>query len=215
MALSFASARQLLEWLARPVGGLATLTAIDVTEPVGIFMRVSLLTGFAIAFPYIVLELWLFIAPGLSIRSRWIGLLAIPGITLLFVGGMAFTYFVMLEPALGVLIDFMGIPTHPRPSSYIPFVTGLMFWIGVAFEFPLLLYVLAAMGLVRSKTLLEQSRIAVVVLAVLAAAITPTVDPVNMMLVWGPLILLYFLGIGLAFLAEKARARRIDRQKPT
>jgi sec-independent protein translocase protein TatC len=99
----------------------------------------------------------------------------------------------------------MGLSTQPRPSSYYNFVTTIMFWIGLAFEFPMIIYVLASLGLIKAKTLSSQWRLAFVVIAVLAAAITPTVDPVNMGLVMAPMIILYFFGIGLAYLAQKNR----------
>jgi sec-independent protein translocase protein TatC len=80
-----------------------------------------------------------------------------------------------------------------------------MFWIGVAFEFPLVIYVLSAIGFIKPQVLAQQWRIAVVIIAIVAAAITPTVDPVNMGLVMAPMILLYFLSIGLSFLAYAGR----------
>jgi sec-independent protein translocase protein TatC len=204
-AISFIFIRQLLDWLAQPVGGIEELQAIDVTEPLGVVMRVALLAGFSLALPYIIFELWYFAAPGLKQRARILGLIAIPIATLFFIGGMAFAYYVMMPTALPFLLNFMGIQTMPRPSSYIRFVTGVMFWIGLAFEFPLVIYVIAGMGLVRAKVLAAQWRLAVVIIAVMAAAITPTIDPVNMALVMGPMIVLYFLGIGLAYIAEGRR----------
>jgi sec-independent protein translocase protein TatC len=114
----------------------------------------------------------------------------------------------MLPTALPFLLNFLGITTVPRPSNYIRFVTSLMFWIGIAFQFPLVIYVMARMGIVRARMLVEGWRIAVIAIAVLAAAVTPTVDPVNMALVMAPMTALYFLSIGLAALAERGRARR-------
>jgi sec-independent protein translocase protein TatC len=212
-ALSFTFNHQILEFLSRPLaGGMESLIAIEVTEPIGTVMRVSLLSGFAVAFPYVALELWMFIAPGLSRKSRFYGLLAIPIATVFFIGGMAFAYFVMLPAALPFLLNFMGIATIPRPSSYIKFVTGIMFWLGVAFEFPLVIYLLARLGLVRAEMLQQQWRLAIVIIAVVAAVITPTVDPVNMSLVMGPMIVLYFLSIVLAKIAQRGRAREALRQ---
>lgn len=202
---SFIFTAQIIDLLARPIGGIEGLQAIDVTESVGTFMRVALLCGFALALPYIAFELWLFAAPGLSRRSRLIGLFAIPLVVLFFMGGIAFAYFGMLPTALPFLLNFMGITTIPRPSTYIGFVTSLMFWIGIAFEFPLVIYVLASMNIIQAKTLAQQWRLALVIIAVMAAAITPTVDPVNMALVMGPLIILFFLSIGLAYLAQRGR----------
>lgn len=208
--IAFAFASQIIDLLAYPVGGISALVAIDPTEPIGTFMRVAILTGFAFALPYIILELWLFIAPGLSRASRIFGLYAIPVAVIFFIGGMAFAFFILLPTAIPFLVNFGGITSQIRPSSYIRFVTAIMFWIGIAFQFPLIIYVLARVGLVRSKVLLDQWRIAIVIIAVLSAAITPTIDPVNMALVMGPMIVLYFLGIFLAKVAERGRPREIS-----
>jgi sec-independent protein translocase protein TatC len=202
---SFLFTNRIIDLLAKPIGGISELRAIDVTESIGTFMRVALLCGFAFALPYIAFELWLFAAPGLSRHARIIGLIAIPAVVLFFIGGIAFTYFVMMPTALQYLLNFMGIITIPRPSTYIGFVTSLMFWIGVAFEFPLVIYVLASMGLLKAQSLAKQWRIAMVVIAVVAAAVTPTVDPINMSLVMLPMILLFFLSIGLAYLAQRGK----------
>jgi len=149
--VSFTFIQPILSFLSYPLpGGLSSLTAIDVTEPIGTVMRVALLAGFALAFPYIALELWMFIAPGISRRSRLFSLLAIPVATLFFLGGMAFAFYVMMPAALPFMLNFAGINTIPRPSSYIKFVTGLMFWLGVAFEFPLVIYLLASLGMIKA-----------------------------------------------------------------
>jgi sec-independent protein translocase protein TatC len=203
--LSFAFSRQIIDLLAEPVGGMEGLIAIDPTEPIGTFMRVSLLSGFAISLPYIALELWLFAAPGRGKNSRLFGLAAIPIAALFFLGGMFFAYKVMLPTAIPFLVTFMGMQTELRPSSYIKFVTGVMFWIGIAFEFPLVIYILARLGLISARVLASQWRLAVVILAVASAAITPTVDPVNMAIVMGPMLVLYFISILLAYLAQRGR----------
>ena len=205
-ALSFLFVENILNYLAAPMaGGIDELVAIDVTENVGTVMRVTLLSGFTIALPYVIFEIWLFIAPALRVKSRIKGLIAIPIAILLFIGGMAFAFYIMLPTALPFLFNFMGLTTQPRPSSYYNFVTLIMFWIGVTFEFPLVIYILASLGLIKAKNLFEQWKLAIVIIAVLAAAITPTVDPVNMGLVMAPMIVLYFISIGLATIAERGR----------
>ena len=206
--VTFEFSGALLDWLAAPIGGLQALRAVDVTEPIGVVMRVTLLASFAISLPYIALELLLFVAPGLSRRARLVGLVAIPLVFVFFVAGMLFTYYYLLPPAVNFLLNFMEIPTNVRPSSYVGFATGLMFWVGLSFEFPLISYVLAAMGLLPARWLGQNWRVAVVLLAVLAAAITPTVDPINMMLVWVPLTFLYFLSVATASLGQRQRTRR-------
>ncbi|GAB4471975.1 MAG: twin-arginine translocase subunit TatC [Anaerolineales bacterium] len=207
-SLSFLYTAQIIDFLAKPVGGLQKLVAIDVTEPIGVFMRVALLTGFTLALPYIIFELWLFVAPGLKKRTRLGSLVTIPVATALFFSGMAFAYFVLLPVGIPWLTQVMGIRTEVRPSSYVQFVTTVLFWLGLAFEFPLIIYFLALVGLVRGQALLGQWRLAVVIIAILAATITPTVDPINMSLVMLPMITLYFISIGLAYLAERTRRRQ-------
>ncbi|MCK5053077.1 MAG: twin-arginine translocase subunit TatC [Anaerolineales bacterium] len=200
-------AKQALEWLAGPINGLDQLQSIEVTESIGVFMRVSLLTGFVIALPYIGFEIFAFLNPGLRRRERILLLTSIPAASLLFVIGITFTYFILLTPALDFLLHFMDINAAIRPASYIQFVTGLMFWIGMAFQFPLIVYALAGIGLVKATTLLRGWRFAILAIAVLAAAVTPTIDPINMGLVMVPMILLYFISIGLAAIAGRGRTR--------
>jgi len=207
VGISFIFTQRIIDFLAGPIGGIQALKAIDVTETIGVFMRVALLSGFALATPYIAFELWLFVAPALEPRVKITSLLSIPLVALLFIGGMAFAYLILLPSAMKFLLNFMGISVIPRPSSYIGFVTGVLFWVGVAFEFPLIIYILTIVGVVKPGFLAKNWRIAVVIIAVLAAAITPTVDPVNMALVMGPMILLYFIGLGLSFLAAGGRRR--------
>jgi sec-independent protein translocase protein TatC len=211
-ALSFLFAQKLMAALAVPLGGTTELQVIEPTEAVGVFMRVSLLSGVAFAMPWIVLELFLFVAPGLMPRSRMMMLGAIPAATALFLLGMAFTYFVMLPTAIPFLRDFLGFRAAWRPSAYFGLVTSLMFWVGIAFQMPLVVYALAAVGLIRARQLAQQWRLAIVIIAVIAAAVTPTVDPVNMALVMLPMILLYGFSIVGASVAERARRRDQDRR---
>ena len=207
VGISFFFTQSLISYLAQPIGGLDALRAIEVTESIGVFMKVALLSGLALSLPYIAFEFWLFAAPGLRPRSRSFGLVAIPLATLLFLCGMAFAYYVMMPAALTFLLDFMGIQAQLRPASYFSFVTGVMFWIGISFEFPLVIYALTSIGFIKPKILAEQWRIAIIIIAILAAAITPTVDPVNMALVMGPMTLLYFISIGLSRIAYRGRIR--------
>lgn len=204
VAIAFWFTQDLITFLALPVGGLQNLQAIEVTESIGVFMKVALVAGIALATPYIAFEIWFFFAPGIMPKSKQLGLLSIPLAMVFFIGGMAFAYYAMLPTALPFLIDFMGISTRLRPASYFDFVSSLMFWIGVAFEFPLIIFGVSVMGLVKPVTLIKQWRLAVVLIAILAAAITPTVDPVNMALVMAPMIGLYFLSIIFSWAAQVA-----------
>jgi sec-independent protein translocase protein TatC len=201
VSMSFAG--YILDWLAKPIGGIDNLQSIEVTESIGAFMRVSLLTGFALAMPYISAEIFAYVNPGLKPGERKALLAITPFATLLFLAGLAFSYYVMLPAALPFMMGFIGINTVPRPSSYIRFVTGVMFWIGIAFQFPLAIYSMARLGFVSAKTLANGWRVAVLAIAILAAVVTPTIDPVNMAIVMLPMILLYFISIAAAAIAER------------
>lgn len=208
--IAFVFLSPLLEFISQPINGLDQLTAVDVTEPISVAMRVVLLAAFTAALPYIVFEIFLFVAPALSRRIRLISLISIPLVVVFFFGGMAFSYYLILPVGLPVLLNFLDISTQIRPSSYIKFATNLLFWIGALFEFPLLAYLLSVMGILSPQALIKNWRIAVVVSAVLAAVITPTIDPLNMMLVMVPLLLLYGLSILLSFLAGGARREEVN-----
>jgi sec-independent protein translocase protein TatC len=207
-AISFAFATQILDWMAEPVGGIEALQAIEVTESIGAFMRVSLLAGLTLALPYLIIEAFAFVNPGLRRRERITMLVLIPLGAAMFAAGLLFARYVMLPVAVPFLTSFMGITTVPRPANYIQFVTTVMFWVGVAFEFPLLMFALATLGLVDARTMLRGWKVALLVIAVAAALITPTPDPVNMALLMAPLFGLYLLGIVFAGIAGRRRAAR-------
>jgi sec-independent protein translocase protein TatC len=191
--------------LAQGADGVDRLQVIEPTEAVGVFMRVSLLAGVILALPWIVLELFLFVAPGLMPRSRFILLLGIPLVSVFFLIGVLFCFFVMLPPAIPFLYTFLGFKAAWRPSAYFDLVTTLMFWVGVTFEMPLVAYLLAAARLINARQLASVWQFAVVISAVLAAVITPTVDPVNMGLVMVPMVLLYMVSILAAAIAGGGR----------
>jgi len=204
-ALSFTLVEPLMDYLTGPIGGRAALVSIEVTENIAIFMRVSLLGGIALGLPVVVYEAIAFILPGLTPgERRWL-LFSVPLATLLFLSGVAFTWFVMLPVAVPFLTSFLGITTQVRPSNYFGFITSLMFWIGVSFEMPLAAMILARLNLITARQLARGWRYAIVGIALVASAITPTVDPVNMGLVMLPLMALYGVSILLAALARRGR----------
>lgn len=200
---SFIFAEKLMVYLAQPIGGLDQLISIEVTENVGVYMKVALLSGVILAFPFVLYQLLAFILPGLLPKERRWVLWSIPFATIFFLSGVAFAYYVMLPAALPFLISFTGIRTLPRPNNYFNFVTGLLFWIGICFETPLLVFILAKVRIVSASMLAKQWRIALVLIAVLSAVITPTPDPVNMGLLMLPLALLYLLSILFAAIARR------------
>lgn len=205
-AVAFLAAPRILEFLAVPIGGLDQLQAIELTEPIGVYMRVSLMSGAILAMPIIVYEVLAFVVPGLLPNERRGLFLALPFIFLSFLAGAAFAYWVMLPTAVPFLATFGGIEGNFRVSSYISFTARMILWVGVAFEMPLIIAVLARLGIVTPQLLRKSWRVAVVGIAALSALITPTVDPVNMAIVMLPLLALYLLSIVLATWMYRKRA---------
>lgn len=201
--LSFIFVEPLVDYLTVPIGGRAALVSIEITENIAIFMRVSLLCGVAGGMPFMVYQALRFILPGLTGRERnWL-LLGVPLSSLLFLAGVSFAWFVMIPTTVPFLTSFLGITTQVRPSNYFEFITTLMFWLGVSFQMPLVALLLARLKVITARQLAQAWRYAVVAIAVLAAAITPTVDPVNMGLVMLPLAGLYLVSILLAALGRR------------
>ncbi len=209
--LSFAFAQELVNLLALPIGGIQNLQSIDVTENITVFMKVSLMGGMILAMPVILYELIAFIVPGLTPSEKRVLFIAIPAATALFLSGVAFAYFVMMPRAVPFLMSFLGIRTAPRPQTYFSFVTRLIFWIGVSFEMPLIMALLARLGVLSASFLWKNARYAVVIIAIAAALITPTPDPLNMSLVMAPLLVLYALGIVLAKMMYRPRENSLTK----
>jgi sec-independent protein translocase protein TatC len=200
--LSFFFAKQVLEILIAPMGDTPP-QALKPTESLGNYMKVALICGVTLAMPVIVYQIGRFIAPGLTKKERRAIFLLVPGATLCFVAGIAFAYFVMMPAAIPFLQGFMAdlVEQQWAIGEYLSFVTSLLFWMGVAFELPLFVFFLAKTGLIDAQMLSRNRKYAVIIIAVLAAVITPTVDPLNMALVMGPLIVLYEIGVLLAKIA--------------
>lgn len=205
--LSVIFSEQLLALIAQPIGGMENLLSIQVTENLSVYFRVTLLAGFILTLPFTLIQLYLFVSPGLTLRERRWVLVAVPLATVLFCAGAVFAYLVMLPAAIPFLVTFPGPEVLPKWKDYVDFVTNLVFWVGLSFETPLLMFILAKLGLIDAKGLAKQWRIALIVIAVIAAVATPTPDPINMALLMAPLFLLYLLGILLAALARKKKVK--------
>lgn len=195
----------LLEFIAQPIGGLENLLSIQVTENIQVYFQVTMLSGFIMSFPFILIQIYFFISPGLERNERRWLYVAIPIATFLFISGAFFAFFVMLPTALPFLVQFPGPNVLPKWKDYVSFVTNLIFWIGLSFQTPLLMYLLAKLGVVDAKGLARQWRFAIIIIAAIAAIATPTPDPINMVIMMAPLIVLFLLGILMASLANKKR----------
>jgi len=202
--------RQVIAFLLLPLGDI-TAVALHPTESIVSYFRVALMIGIVIGMPYLVYQLLAFIAPGLNRSERGILIRSVISIGIFFFIGVVFAGAVIIPLAVGYLsqfLDEMVVPTYSI-EGYISFVTSIMISTGLVFETPLVMALLARLGLVTSKTLARRRRVALLGIAVLAAVITPTPDAFNMLLVMGPLLLLYELGIFFAWNAERARRKAL------
>lgn len=205
--------KPVLDFLAGPIGGVENLQVIEVTESMSVYMRVALLIGLIVALPWIFFQLFSFIGKGLKKREKRGLLIAIPFATILFLAGGGFAFYVMLPASMKFFTNLLEVDTSLRLSSYFGFVINLIFWIAMSFELPLLVFVLSRVGLIKPGFLTKGWRVALVVIAVMAAVITPTGDPVNMVIFMLPLFVLYLMSIGLSALAYKAR-RASEKENP-
>jgi sec-independent protein translocase protein TatC len=212
-AIGMTIATPVLKFLQEPYG--REFTVLGPTGGVVAYFRIALLVGAILSIPLITYQVMMFILPGLKDNEKRILLTALPAITGLFLVGVAFAWYILIPPALGFLEGFEPTLFKPEWTAdlYLSFVSALVFWMGVAFEMPLIFFILSLMGLVEAGVLLQQWRIAIVVSSVAAAIITPTVDPVNMFLVMGPLLGLYLISTGLVALG--ARIHRVRLSDPS
>jgi len=211
-AVSFAFFKQIIELLVRPARDLggdagAQLIYTEVTELLTTSVKVSFVGGFILASPVILYHVIMFVAPGLTGREKRYLLAFLPAVLGAFAAGVAFAYFVMTPPALHFLLTFGGDVATPmiRISNIVNLMIRLLVWMGIVFETPLVIYLLALLGIVNTRMLSRFRRYWVIVSFVLAAIITPTFDPFNQVLVAAPLLVLYELGVLLARLAGRRR----------
>src|SRR3954465_13803013 len=195
-----------LRWLKRPAEGKVENFNLVFTQPLeywSTFFGVALMVGLAMSMPVIVYQVLAFVGPGLTRQEkRWVYPIVL-GASIMFLLGCLFAYYIELPPALNFLLDGQGV-AQPFISvkSYVSFVTRMMMVTGLVFELPLFVMGLAKIGVVRSSQLLKWWRYALVGSFIVAAIVTPSIDPFTQILVAVPMIVLYFFGILLAKLVE-------------
>ena len=183
------------------------LIYIEMTEMIGIIMKVCLAAGIMLAMPYLVYHGIMFISPALTSREKKYVYLILPWVAFMFLGGVAFGYFVLVPPATRFLISFGADIATPeiRVGNYIAVITRLLLAIGFVFEMPVITTFLARLGILKPRWRADRRRTAIIVAFILAAIITPTFDPINQSLVAIPLIVLYEMSIWLARLVYKKK----------
>lgn len=196
--LCWTQVERLIEWLQHPAGSwLPRFAYFSPTEPLVAYLKVAGLGGCLLAMPVLLWQLWAFVQSGLQWKERYYGLLFIWWGSAQFLAGAAFAYFGLLPVSLKVLLGIGRHVLEPMISidRYLGFVTALVFWCGLIFELPVVLVVLAKVGVVTPEWLRQQRSYAILVLFIVAALATPTTDPVNLLLMALPLVVLYELSI--------------------
>ncbi len=198
----------IIAWIVRPLEG-SSIIVLSPTEAPVIYFKVSLAIGFVIALPYILYQVYGFIKPGLYPNERKVVLVGIPAVFVFFLLGAVFTLQVLIPLSLPILMGFLGDVVQPTYSleSYLSFVTTLITWMGLLFQTPLVVFVIARIGFVTPKQLSRARRGVWFGAALFAAIVTPTHDPITMLLATGPFLMLYEVGIILARVAAKQRDR--------
>jgi len=191
-----------LKILVAPLGDQVPL-AIAPTEAPAVFFKVAVVIGVVIAMPVIMYQVFQFVRPGLKSLERRYVLIGVPIASLSFAAGVIFAAEVLIPAAIPFLQGFLLGIVEQRYSidRYISFVSNVLLWAGLVFETPLVMYFLAKLGVVTPEGYAKARRIVIIGAAAGSAIITPTTDPVNMLLVMVPFMLLYELGILLARLA--------------
>lgn len=206
--ISFVFFKPIFYYLILPAGDI-NLVYIEMTEMIGTIMKVCLTSGIILAMPYLTYQLLMFVSPALTRKEKKYVYFILPWIALMFVGGVAFGYFILIPPATRFLITFGSDIATPqiKIGNYISIVSRLLLAIGLAFEMPVVTTFLARLGIITSKWLASKRKIAIISAFILAAIITPTFDPINQSLVAVPLIILYEMSIWLAKLVQRKEPR--------
>ena len=200
-------AKFIFRFLIAPAPDDIELIYTELTGFIGPYMRVALTGGVVLAMPVLVYQGIMFVSPALTHKEKRYVYMALPWITLMFLGGVAFAYYVLIPPATSFLLNFGSDIAEPKIQigNYVSIVTRFIVAIGLVFQTPVIITFLARLGVVRPQWLSSKRRWALIVSLILAAIITPTYDPVNLMLVAVPLIVLYEVSILLAKIAYRKR----------
>ena len=202
--LAFAFHEQLIEWLTDPLPPGRRLLTLGVTEPFFTSLKVSFFAALALSLPILLYQLWAFLAPAFKEQSQRVVALASALGGLLFAGGVAFGYFVVLPKALDFLTTFNDelFDVQIRASYYFSFVLVALLAMGLVFELPVFVLTLVRLQIVTSAQLRRNWRLGIFVV-VLVAVLLPTVDPVSLAFEAVPLLALYFVSVWLAGVMER------------
>lgn len=194
IGVAFTQIERLLDWLKYPAAALLPqLVFFHPAEPLSAYIKLATLGGLLLAMPVILWQVWGFVRIALSRREQLLGIIFVSWGSFQFFAGVAFAYFFLLPVSLKFLLSIGSRQLQPMISidAYLSFVISILGWSGLIFELPVVLLILAKVGIVTTEWLRQQRAYAVLALVVIAAVITPTTDPVNLLLMALPLVALY------------------------
>jgi len=206
----------LLKILKRPLDVATQVRGIEanlyqqtITEGFIVSLKIAAFGGLVIALPFIVYQLWAFIAPGLYPHERRLAVPFILGAGFSFAVGVVFSYYVLLPFAVPFLLGFLSDQVIPLLTidKYMSQILMYLTVVGLMFELPVLSFLFTKLGMLDWRFLAKNRRIAIVVIVTLAAIITPTADPFNLALLSVPLLLLYEVSIWVSRAAGRGRTR--------
>ena len=185
-------------WMKKPLESAFDKAMIftSLAEPFITALKISLYAGFVLALPFIMWQVWKFIAPALYENEKKMAIPFVFWATVMFLSGVGFAYYVVFPFGANVLINFGGIEFEAmlKMSEYIGFFAKFMFGFGIAFELPVFSYFLAKLDLITDETLIGGFRYAIVAIFIVSAILTPP-DPATQFLMAVPLIILYGVSI--------------------
>ncbi len=175
-------------------------------------IKVAGYSGIIISLPYIVYQITLFIIPGLTKKEQRFIIPAIAGSGLLFFLGLLFSWWILVPAAISFFIKFGSEIVEPIWSieRYFDFVLLLMASTAIAFQLPVLQFILGSLGIITADKMISNWRIVVLSSAILSAIITPSTDPLTMSLLSISIVLLFFVGVALTYLSESLRAKTLS-----
>jgi sec-independent protein translocase protein TatC len=193
-------ANPLLSTLREKANAENGLDILSPTEPITVFMKIALYIAVGITMPVLVWQLIGFLAPGLTRKEKRMLFSSLPFVSILFLSGAAFSFFFAAPRAFDFLSRWQSdiFEWSPQGSEIISFYLQLMIGMGLAFQLPVVMFLLAALNIVSAKRMASFRKYAILVVMIAAAVITPTPDPFNMMFVAVPIYLLYEVGIIIA-----------------
>ena len=204
---------QLIDLLTRPLpGDVGQLITLSPTEPFFTTLKVTFWAAILVALPVWLYQVYAFVIPAVADQPRRVALAVTSGLAGLFAGGVAFGYFVVLPVALDFLTGFGGdtFNTQLRAGEYFGFATTMLLASGILFEVPVAMAALSRMGVTSARMYRTHWRIAIVVIAAIAAVL-PGGDPISMGLLMIPQVVLY--GVGIALSAKFGQAAALARQE--